>query len=393
MSKYKVKLAAIAKDESAYLPDWLFHHLYFGFDSIDVYINNTTDQSHLVAEAFTGKLPVQFLDGDAFFGESFARPQEAAYLDALQKAKQDGFSHLMFLDIDEFWTPKNFTDSVHGCIDNLAADVMSFEWLIGVSENQPFLPPYRSEIKGKKSRWVKSLFSTKLDIEQPEAHNVHAKGAVYKLANGALFNFDGRRNGRVSEEELAKPLKDYFVLHRMYRSEMEYISLLGRGRPKKSSNITSMFKDNRQGYLGPEKSITFSVAELAYLPYNNARKDFYDEYSLIPILEESKLFVKDRYLKVISMIKNAEPNDSETLLRLLKNVTLAEVINAYDFYKNKDNKRLSKKDVDLIRDSALALENDDVSLALKLMLLAKRFRPEGRVINNKIAVYRKKLNL
>lgn len=45
MRKVKVKLVAVAKDESAYLAEWCAHHLYFGFDEITVYLNRTTDNS------------------------------------------------------------------------------------------------------------------------------------------------------------------------------------------------------------------------------------------------------------------------------------------------------------------------------------------------------------
>src|SRR5690625_5458295 len=41
----RIKLCAIAKDESAYLFNWVFHHLYFGFDEVEVWLNNITDNS------------------------------------------------------------------------------------------------------------------------------------------------------------------------------------------------------------------------------------------------------------------------------------------------------------------------------------------------------------
>lgn len=53
----KVKLVAIAKDEAAYLPDWIFHHLYFGFDSIDIYVNNTTDNTYDLKLIFNAMFP------------------------------------------------------------------------------------------------------------------------------------------------------------------------------------------------------------------------------------------------------------------------------------------------------------------------------------------------
>lgn len=62
----KIKLIAIAKDEAAYLPDWIFHHLYFGFDSIDIYVNNTTDNTNDLKLFLEKEHRVSFIDGDSF---------------------------------------------------------------------------------------------------------------------------------------------------------------------------------------------------------------------------------------------------------------------------------------------------------------------------------------
>ena len=58
----KIKLAAIARDEAAYLPEWIFHHLDFGFDEIEIYINNTVDNSSAVLENITDNYPVKVIN-------------------------------------------------------------------------------------------------------------------------------------------------------------------------------------------------------------------------------------------------------------------------------------------------------------------------------------------
>jgi hypothetical protein len=40
-----IHLTGCAKNEAAYLPEWIFHHLNIGFNSIKVYVNNTDDNS------------------------------------------------------------------------------------------------------------------------------------------------------------------------------------------------------------------------------------------------------------------------------------------------------------------------------------------------------------
>ena len=41
-----IKLVAIAKDEAAYLAEWIYHHLSIGIKEIDVYLNGVTDNSY-----------------------------------------------------------------------------------------------------------------------------------------------------------------------------------------------------------------------------------------------------------------------------------------------------------------------------------------------------------
>ena len=43
-----LKLVAIAKDEAAYLAEWIFHHLYLGIHSIEIYLNGITDNSYRI---------------------------------------------------------------------------------------------------------------------------------------------------------------------------------------------------------------------------------------------------------------------------------------------------------------------------------------------------------
>lgn len=54
---------------------------------------------------------------------------------------------------------------------------------------------------------------------------------------------------------------------------------------------------------------------------------------------------------------------------------------------------MPKQDINIIRDSALVAEKYDVSLALELMLLAKKYRPSGAGIIAKVDEYKKKLEI
>lgn len=389
MMTTRVKLVAIAKDEAAYLPDWIHHHLYFGFDSIDVYINNTSDNT----TEFTQRLRderVNFLDGDIFFKPEIQRPQDAAYTDAYNRYLDSEFTHLMFLDIDEFWTPLNFTDSIHDCLAEIDADVISFEWFIRQSEEETFSEPFPKSVLGVKNFLVKSIFSLKAEVTHINPHNVICKHANYKLADDSIAKYEGIDRAVVSHKALEGPLKKYFVLHRMFRSQMEYVSLLGRGRPKNTSHLASTFKNNRPGYCGMGNNLEFVLPTDALSNYNSNRAEFFDNHASQEYINEARSFVAKRFDLVNHMISNARAQEFDTLNQILKNVTIQPTANVYQ---NWLNRRLLDTDIDQLRDIAILCESFDMNLAYRLMSIARKARPQGHLINKKVAEYRRILKI
>lgn len=102
---------------------------------------------------------------------------------------------------------------------------------------------------------------------------------------------------------------------------------------------------------------------------------------------------------------NNDNRNLECLNSIIKNYPeLDKIINAEDFdfisMKNRDieaplsisNLFSSKNDaIDFFRDTAILLESKNIKSALKLMTIAKKFRPNGPLINNKINEYKKKV--
>ena len=385
--KNKIKLIAIAKDEAAYLPAWIFHHLYFGFDEIDVYINNTTDNTHELEAALSHNTQVNFIDGDQFFKEGLERPQEAVYLSAYKQAKVEKFTHVLFIDIDEFWTPKNFKDSIQDCLKKVGGDVISFEWFNKQSEANVFSSAYQNTIEGIKGRFVKSLCSLNVEITNIGVHNVISPNAKYKLADGSAFNFTGKMNGRIPPIKGPAKLKDYFVMHRMYRSQMEYVSLLGRGRP---SHAGSLFKNNRPGYCVHQNVIEFKPNTTLLAQYDDAFQAFLEQYKIKPTLIVAQEFVKSRYEGVLKLIESAPVSELKTLKKLLANVTLRAVQKSFNSFKSS---KLTLKEVEVLRDLAIKLEKSNIQDAYQLMLIAQKHRPQGRTINKKIIEYELILNI
>src|SRR5690625_3516362 len=117
----RIKLCAIAKDESAYLFNWVFHHLYFGFDEVEVWLNNITDNSEeLCREMARISSQFKYRVADDVVSEAYRRGkmfQIIAYEKMYKAAVYEGFDYIVFLDIDEFFVPKDFRSHVGSLVD------------------------------------------------------------------------------------------------------------------------------------------------------------------------------------------------------------------------------------------------------------------------------------
>lgn len=315
----KIKLAALAKDEGAYLPEWIFHHLAFGVDEIEVYVNNTTDNSVAVLEHIAQHHPVKITFADKLFKSVNFDFQTQAYKRIVKAALEDGFTHLLLLDIDEFWTPADFSTSIKQAIVNLGSpDVINFNWFIHCDESE-FGYCYKPSMKIRTNPHVKTLFKLTGPWEKVGIHNVLGKSLTYTRGNGETFDFGDSPHCALSDTECLD--HDYFIVHRLYRSEREYISLLGRGRLNKTK-----LKDNRAGYYvhsRQDKTITFTP-ELIDLHYQHYAR-FLKECTLGKLLPESKRFVIKRFKHVISLATNAEKEDVLLFVKLFNQINLPEV--------------------------------------------------------------------
>ncbi len=333
-----VKLIAIAKNEAPYLPEWLFHHLYFGFDQIVVYINNSTDNSWELPEALKSDKRIIFKNGDPIFKETEGPPQLEIYKEELKPAAKEGFSHAMFLDIDEFYTPLNFKTTIQQMLMQIDADVCCFEWANKVNETSLFSPPFDVNNHCIKATQVKSVVRSGINAKRMNPHNIFLRGIKYKLTDNSEFIVDDPNMfSKVSKEEQNKPLKDFFILHRITRHQTEYIAALDRGRPLPKSRVTSAFKTNRTGILGERLAVSFTLPGIELEKYEALKGDFMRKYQLEAIVDKGREFVIERYHEVIEKIRSAPLEEEHALRKILKNVSDREVLIAYEEFKQKHN--------------------------------------------------------
>lgn len=318
----KIKVVAIAKDEAAYLPEWCFHHLYFGFNACEVWLNNISDNSVAVCETLETHTQKKFswVKADDLLvscnhkGRNF---QTEAYNIAFGQARRQGFSHVLFIDLDELWTPHDFQSSIH---DYLAkkelehADVVAFNWAIDTPHHlrSAFARPFSDLMWVHNNRHVKSLVSTSAKVDRINIHTAKVKDSgSYYLADRRPFKLledDQHERSLLSRQQFEvreNRLAGAFIYHRIYRSQHEYLSSLDKGR-RHASNDTRPLKLNRLGYRPDPKSTKakrYNIDQQLINAYEAAWSNFMTP-DLLSLQVASRVFVTDRYESVLSKLEN-----------------------------------------------------------------------------------------
>lgn len=336
----KIKLLAIAKDEAAYLPEWIFHHLYFGFDEIEILVNRTSDNTLKLMSAIKDQTPrvrFQSIDWiDLTAPNISAHIQHIAYAYGYDQSKLDN-THVMFLDIDEFWIPLNFKDSIHDCVTRLAdASAIYFEWCTEAGTLDPFTYLQRAH-SYKLSRLGKSLIRTNSRVNRIDIHKpLLDPDERVVLANGDDYigsESEGLNHQFVSRDKSS--IKDYIVVHRMSRSEMEYLSMIYNGIPEEQGS----FKLNRAtGYekIG-EGFTTLEFESSPWASYELAREQFLAGENLKKIISESEEFVTARFQRALAELPHALKAHGESLEKVIQGLSspaLADILN--DYHNSKD---------------------------------------------------------
>ncbi len=335
-SKPKIKLVAIAKNEAAYLPEWVYHHLYFGISAIEVHFNGCNDNTLEVAEALKNE-PVSFINADAVFENSTAKPQIEIYRDAFRKAKEEGFDHVMFLDIDEFWVSYDLTTSISDFIQSAPYfDVMSFQWANKVLDHEVFSPALSETINVQPARQLKSVYKSFITPGLLNPHNIIDNGLIRIDSSFNRFIPTNRYHSLAAKESLASKA---FILHRKYRSQLEYIASLDRGVTARGKSVASKFKSNRAGFENKKtfELITFPSQALANYRVSMARK--------VRNLEEQGILIRareavmQRFYNVLDNVRSAPPQESLVIEKILKNITLKEVSQALADFQQRNGNR------------------------------------------------------
>lgn len=321
----KIKAVAIAKDEAAYLHEWVFHHLYFGFDGVEIILNRTTDNSISVLEGLARQFE-NFSYSSCDWIDLCApainiKMQEVAYAQACSKALDEGYSHVLLIDVDEFWTPIDFKTSIHEFLDCIGVDgSVSFNWVCELGQHSPF-QPLSTELRYFLSTHLKTL-SRVSDLKEVRIHTpVLGEGATHYMADGQAFI--PKKNAPQFCDLNIDSLLKAFVVHRLYRSEVEYLAVLVRGNPDSKTRGPADFKLNRHGYnfnQGPSAVASFPIHEVA--KYHAGLEAILKSEDLFTGISIARETVLDRYRECLKLAVSIEYSNNRLVQQLFHGCTV-----------------------------------------------------------------------
>ena len=385
MSK-KVAALTVVKDEAAYILDWINHCFYFGFEEVYIAINRSSDKTTALLNQIAKdnkKVKVYNTDWiDSFPNQDGINIhlQYYSFCFLISEAlKNQNITHVFPLDADEFWFCKDFTSSISSYLDRLPKfDMLSINWAAQNGDDEPFMLPFENK-SYTLNNTVKSVLSRQAasNIKKYQLHI--PKVALNELkhidSEGNLSHLFTDTNQRV--KIIGKQGRASMILHRMVRSESEYLALLLRQRPSSPLPI----KNNRQGFHKTHKlNLSLSEAELErYYQYLKQQKKPY--LNLVIEAQQEVLNKVSIFNDMSNAIIIEYIND---FIKVLKGTSkLSSILNRYLIHCDSYTQ---------LRDTAILLEDVNLSEGLKLMLKAAELRPQGPVIKRKIKEYKAKLS-
>lgn len=329
----KVACIAMARNEGAYLTDWVFHHCHFGFNPLIVVLHDCSDQSATLLRELSRVLPIIVLDAKDASGLVCAEKslQAACYELGLQCALERAADAAMFLDIDEFWVPKDFTTNIQDFLGSSTwPAVYGFFWANKWSDETPFGRPVENQNTLIMNRHIKSLMPLRYHIDALGVHAPVCRALPYLFADGS----PQPRPGEAKQESPSIPseLMKAFILHRYWRSQLEYIAGLGRGMRQAvtgaavipASNSVEL-RTNRWGYLRGGNEMAWPVSAPLLDGYDLAHSKLLLEAGVVTRIVEEQYRVERQAQYVIREIPNwqRDPVKRMTLHDSLRGLSLA----------------------------------------------------------------------
>jgi len=328
--KNNVALVAIASNEQAYLSEWIFHHLWFGFDPILVLVNRSDDATEALLEQINildsriWIVNVDFLDvKNQYNSEMQLNAYSYAY--KILQEHLNANDYMFCFDIDEFWTPLDFQTTIHKYLLNRNyPPKCAFNWFCLNDDNNQFGPAFRQTNFGTHNKHLKSGFQFSESVNRIHAHHVSAP-----IPKPVLLG-----TGEILDRSLPKtssPPKyfgEIFILHRINRSMIEYIASLGsidlaepysifKRNRHHGYNFSEQFKDNID-----EFSINLDLLNEYYKEYEK----FLLNHNLKKFIFNGRRHVLNKSLEVINKYNSLSLSEKNKWAKTFKGVDFKKAL-------------------------------------------------------------------
>lgn len=226
-SSTEVTLVACAKNEGAYLLEWIAHHRLLGFARIVVYDNESDDSSRRLLSSLAALGAIEFR-------RQYDRPQRGpqfyAYTDAIVRCRTEW---IMFLDLDEFLALDEGT-TIGRFLERFGPEVVQvgFNWRVFGSSHRKepgeglVIERFRlaSTAAAGVNHHLKSV-TRRAAIALPDVHAPYTVG-------GAVVHPDGTpiRTGLAHGLSAELRWEGGAVHHYAVKSESEFMGKIARGR-------------------------------------------------------------------------------------------------------------------------------------------------------------------
>lgn len=234
------------------MPQWIYHHIYFGFSGFNIYVNRSTDNTLAILEKLKSYYPcinyrnVDWMD--KYFNKNipFALLQRGSYLDDYYNTSIDDFDYIMYIDIDEFYLPINFTDQISDCVWKLGnPDCIYFNWYMIDGVNEYIMPLFANKFfYGQYQPYTKYALRTGL---KPDRTNIHYPVIPY-VEDARICNCETHIANRANRDTLLSvqfsSTKEYLLLHDANRVPQNIYSKMINGPSMYSGGISEFKKSN-----------------------------------------------------------------------------------------------------------------------------------------------------
>lgn len=245
----KVKLTGIVKDDAAFIAEWAFHHLYFGFDELELFAMNSSDLTLTIIQKIAQVFPqVKVVHNGSFLHKPYSTFECAQKFDA-------GFS--LQLNVDEFWLPNDFESSVTQLLSSNIEPQHFKSPCFQALENNPF-----------------SILNQRIRLK-PVTQQF---GIMTELSSSAC---------------------PAFILKRNMRSQMEYLA----SKLDSFSNYKIFLSQHHDGYQRPSSdTLKMEFEKIAHSKYVDAYYGFLTLTGIKPLIKRARLEVFERSQQTIQQI-------------------------------------------------------------------------------------------